>query len=153
MKDRLFRSATVATQVESQRPNDSDLYATRHYLPLIARILLSSLFLWSGVNKILHPAETQAYMIAYGMPLTWFFLPAAIVLEIGGSLSVLLGVYARLGAAALALFTFIATFIFHSNFANEVEQIMFLKNLSIIGGLLMIVQYGAGRLAWRLGQR
>lgn len=149
MKGDHLRSTTQATNLQPQKPYNTGLHTTRNYLPLIARILLSSLFLWSGFNKILHPADTQAYMAAYGMPFTWLFLPAAIALEISAGLSLLLGFYARLGAAALAIFTFIATFIFHSNFANPIEQIMFMKNLSIIGGLLMVIQYGSGNIAWR----
>ncbi|MBW4521026.1 MAG: DoxX family protein [Scytolyngbya sp. HA4215-MV1] len=132
-----------------QRVSTTGLYATRNILPLIARILLVAIFLWSGVNKILHPAETQTYMAAFGMPLTWFFLPAAIALELLGSLSVLLGIYPRLGASALAFFTFIAGLIFHSNFSDPTEQIMFMKNLAMIGGLLLVVQSGVGNIVWR----
>lgn len=128
-------------------------YVTRNYIPLIARILLSAIFLWSGVNKIFDPAGTQAYMSAYGMPLTGLFLVGAIALEILGGLSVLLGIYPRVGAAALAFFTFITGFIFHSDFSDPMQQIMFMKNLTMVGGLLMVVQYGAGNLVWRVGRR
>ncbi len=142
------RSSSFETQTE-QASSTAGLYATRNLLPLIARILLVAIFLWSGVNKILHPAETQAYMAAFGMPLTWLFLPAAIALELLGGLSVLLGIYPRLGASALAFFTLIAGFIFHSNFSDPIEQIMFMKNLAMIGGLLLVVQYGVGNTVWR----
>ncbi|HEY9644703.1 MAG TPA: DoxX family protein [Coleofasciculaceae cyanobacterium] len=146
------RSSSLETQTE-QRSSTTGLYATRNLLPLIARILLVAIFLWSGVNKILHPAETQAYMAAFGMPLTWLFLPAAIVLELLGGLSVLLGIYPRLGAAALAFFTLITGFIFHSNFTDPLEQIMFMKNLAMVGGLLLVVQYGVGNTIWRSRER
>lgn len=129
------------------------LYATRNTLPLIARILLSALFLWSGVNKVFNFAPTQQYMASYGMPLTGLLLVGAILVELGGGLSVLLGVYPRVGAAALAAFTLIAGFIFHSDFSDQIQQIMFMKNIAIIGGLLMIVQYGVGNIGLRLGQR
>jgi putative oxidoreductase len=148
MKDQSFRSSSLEAQPEL-RSSTTGLYATRNILPLIARILLVAIFLWSGVNKILHPAETQAYMAAFGMPLTWFFLPAAIALELLGGLSVLLGIYPRLGAAALAFFTLITGFIFHSNFTDPLEQIMFMKNLAMVGGLLLVVQYGVGNTVWR----
>ncbi len=152
MKDHSFRSSSLETPTEL-RSSTTGLYATRNILPLIARILLVAIFLWSGVNKILHPAETQAYMAAFGMPLTWFFLPAAIALELLGGLSVLLGIYPRLGASALAFFTLITGFIFHSNFSDPIEQIMFMKNLTMVGGLLMVVQYGVGNTVWRLRGR
>ncbi|MDX2098247.1 MAG: DoxX family protein [Leptolyngbyaceae cyanobacterium bins.59] len=148
MKGHSFRSSSLETQTE-QYTSRTGLYATRNLLPLIARILLVAIFLWSGANKILHPEETQAYMAAFGMPLTWVFLPAAIALELLGGLSILLGIYPRLGAAALAFFTLITGFIFHSNFADPLEQIMFMKNLAMVGGLLLVVQYGVGNTVWR----
>lgn len=148
MKEHSFRSSSLETQTE-QHSSTTGLYATRNLLPLIARILLVAIFLWSGVNKILHPTETQAYMTAFGMPFTWLFLPAAIALEILGGLSVLLGVCPRLGASALAFFTLITGFIFHSNLSDPIEQIMFMKNLTMVGGLLMVVQYGVGNTIWR----
>lgn len=152
MKEHSVRPSFPKNQIE-QRSSTTGLYTTRNILPLIARILLVAIFLWSGVNKILHPAETQAYMAAFGMPLTWLFLPAAIALELLGGLSVLLGIYPRLGASALAFFTLISGLIFHSNFTDPLEQIMFMKNLAMIGGLLMIVQYGVGNTVWRLRGR
>lgn len=148
MKQHSFRSVPFDTNVD-QRSLETGLYATRNLLPLVARILLVAIFLWSGVNKILHPAETQAYMAAFGMPLTWLFLPAAIILELLGALSVLLGIYPRLGAAALAFFTLLTGFIFHSNFSDPLEQVMFMKNLAMTGGLLFVVQYGVGNTVWR----
>lgn len=127
--------------------SNSGLHATRNHIPLIARVLLSALFLWSGVNKILHPAQTQQYMAAHGMPLTGLFLIAAIIVELGGGLSVLLGYRSRLGAAALALFLIPATLIFHTSFSDPMQQIQFMKNLAIFGGLLMILQFGSGQIA------
>lgn len=127
--------------------SNSGLHATRNHIPLIARVLLSALFLWSGVNKILHPAQTQQYMAAHGMPLTGLFLIAAIIVELGGGLSVLLGYRSRLGAAALALFLIPATLIFHTSFSDPMQQIQFMKNLAILGGLLMILQFGSGQIA------
>jgi putative oxidoreductase len=126
---------------------DAIFHPIQNYVLLIARALLSALFIWSGINKILDPAGTQQYMAAYGMPWTSVFLVAAIVTELGGGLSVLLGYRSRLGAAVLALFLIPATLIFHTNFADPIQQIMFMKNLAIFGGLLMIVQLGSGQVA------
>jgi putative oxidoreductase len=126
---------------------DAIFHPIQNYVLLIARALLSALFIWSGINKILDPAGTQQYMAAYGMPWTSVFLVAAIVTELGGGLSVLLGYRSRLGAAVLALFLIPATLIFHTNFADPIQQIMFMKNLAIFGGLLMIVQIGSGQIA------
>ncbi len=126
---------------------DRGLYNSKNVISLIARILLSALFIWSGINKILNPAGTQQYMTANGLPLVGLLYLATVVVEVGGGLSVLLGYKARWGAIALALFLIPATLIFHTNFADQMQQIAFMKNLAIFGGLLMIVQYGAGRIS------
>ena len=121
-------------------------YAIDNYLSLLARIFLSAIFMWSGVNKILNPVATQENMSAHGMPLTLVFLVAAIAFEILGGLSVLLGIKTRWGAAMLITFLIPATLIFHTDFSTELEQAMFLKNLAMLGGLLMLIQYGGGDL-------
>jgi putative oxidoreductase len=126
---------------------NTEFHPVQNYILLVSRGLLSALFIWSGINKILDPVSTQQYMTAHGMPWTEVFLIAAIITELGGGLSVLLGYRSRLGAAALALFLIPATLIFHTNFADPIQQIMFMKNLAISGGLLMIVQIGSGQIA------
>jgi putative oxidoreductase len=127
--------------------SDRTLYASKNVISLIARILLSALFIWSAINKISNPAGTQQYMTANGLPLVGLLYVATVVVELGGGLSVLLGYKARIGAIALAIFLIPATLIFHTNFADQIQQIMFMKNFAIFGGLLMIVQYGAGRIS------
>lgn len=124
----------------------TELYTVNNYISLLARIFLSAIFLWSGINKILHPIITQENMIAHGMPLTSVFLVGAIALEIFGGLSVLLGIKTRWGAAMLIVFLIPATLIFHTDFSTEIEQAMFFKNLAMLGGLLMLIQYGGGNL-------
>lgn len=136
---------------QAKNPREGD-YTRRNLISLISRVLISALFLMSGVNKILHPVATQEYMASYGMPLTGLFMLAAIVVELGGGLSVLLGYKARWGATALAIFLVPATLIFHTNFGDQIQTIMFMKNLAILGGLLMIIQYGSGRIALDRGQ-
>lgn len=88
-------------------------------------------------------------MTAYGMPAVQLLWLAAIVLELGAGVALLLGFRARIAAAALIAFTLIASFIFHSDFADQIQQIMFMKNLAIIGGLLMVTQHGPGNIALR----
>lgn len=125
----------------------SRYYNSKNVLSLISRVLLSAIFLVSGVNKILHPVATQQYMAAHGIPLVGLFIVGANAIEILGGLSVLLGYKARWGALALALFLIPATLIFHSNFADQMQLIHFMKNLAILGGLLMVIQYGAGQIS------
>ncbi|WP_072013823.1 DoxX family protein [Myxosarcina sp. GI1] len=139
---------TVSTEVSNDKKSlRRELYATENYLPLLARISLSALFIWSGINKILHPIITQQYMSAHGMPLTSIFLIAAIALELLGACSLLLGIKPRWGATLLIIFLVPATLIFHTNFSTELQQAMFLKNLAMLGGLLMVIQYGGGNIA------
>ena len=123
------------------------------YLSLLSRIFLSTIFLWSGINKIINPVDTMEKMSAHGMPLTSILLVAAIALEIIGGLSVLLGIKTRWGAVMLVIFLVPATLIFHTDFSTELEQAMFFKNLAMLGGLLMLIQYGGGKIALWKGDR
>ena len=118
-------------------------------IPLLARICLSTIFLWSGINKILNPVGTQETMAGKGLPFTGLLLVLAIATEITGGLSVLLGYKARWGAGILLGFLIPTTLIFHNNLADRMTQIMFLKNLAIMGGLLMVMEYGAGQIVVR----
>ena len=134
---------------DSTKVKDSDgdkWYAIDNYLTLLARIFISALFIWSGTNKIINPVATQENMSAHGMPFTLVFLVGAIALEILGGLSVLLGIKTRWGAGMLIVFLIPATLIFHTNLGTEIEQAMFLKNLGILGGLLMLIRYGGGSI-------
>ena len=143
-----LKIVTPASDVNSENvQRDRKNNSLDNLLSLAARVLLSALFLMSGINKILNPADTQQYMASYGMPLTGLFLMGAIALELAGGLSVLLGYKARWGAIALIIFLIPATLIFHTNFADQMQTIQFMKNLAILGGLLMIVQNGSGDIA------
>lgn len=117
-----------------------------NYIPLVARIFLSVIFLRSGISKILDFSGTQQFMSANGIPLalTGLLLVGSIIFELAGGLSVLLGYKVRWGAIALIIFLIPATLIFHTNFAEEMQVIQFLKNLALMGGLLMVVYFGSG---------
>lgn len=91
-------------------------------------------------------------MASKNMPFVPLFLVAAILFEVGGGLSVALGYKAKLGAAALIIFLIPATPIFHNSWTyqgmeQEVQMIMFMKNLAIMGGLLSVIGLGAGPLS------
>jgi putative oxidoreductase len=121
-------------------------------LSLIGRILLAAMFLLSGINKIADPQGTQQYMTSMGMTwLTGLFYAGAILLEVGGALSLLLGYRTRIGAWLLIAFMIPTTLIFHTNFADPNQMIHFLKNLSVLGGLLYVATYGAGALSMDAG--
>lgn len=119
---------------------------------LAGRILLAYIFVLSGYGKITNFAGTAGYMAKYGMPMIEFFLVCAIVLELAGSLMLVLGWKARWGALALIVFTVPTTLIFHAYWAVPPEQaygqmIQFQKNLAILGGLLFALFSGPGRLS------
>jgi putative oxidoreductase len=120
---------------------------------LVARVLLSSIFLFSGVKKVFAFSATQGYMAQYGMKMTGLFLVLAILFEVGGGLSVLLGYFPRLGALALFLFLVPATAVFHRDFANPAQVIQFAKNVTIMGGLVAILAAGGGEFVFRRKRR
>jgi len=116
----------------------------QRFVPFVGRVLLSAIFLLSGLGKIGNFEGTQQYMAAFGMPFTGFFLVCAIIFEVFGGLSLLLGFKARWGASALIIFLIPATLVFHTNFSEQIQMIMFMKNLAIMGGLCLVVAYGSG---------
>lgn len=120
---------------------------------LVARVLLSSVFLLSGMKKIFAFSATQAYMAKYGMHMTGLFLVLAILFEIGGGLSVLLGVFPRLGALALFLFLIPATVVFHRDFGNPAQVVQFFKNVAILGGLVALLVTGGGEFVVHRGRK
>lgn len=120
--------------------------------PAAGRALLSLIFVLSAFGKLANLSGTAQYMDSAHMPLVPFFLGGAIVLELLGGVSVLLGFKARYGAMALILFLIPATLIFHNFWAFEgaqqqMQMINFLKNVAIMGGLLLLVAHGSGPLS------
>ena len=115
------------------------------FTELTARVLLGHIFLLAGINKIPAYDGTAAYMDSMGVP--GMLLPAVIILEIAGGLMVILGFKTNIAAAALAGFSIIAAVIFHSNLGDQMQMILFMKNMAISGGLLLLVTYGAGSLS------
>ncbi|MBP6366967.1 MAG: DoxX family protein [Nitrosomonas sp.] len=109
---------------------------------LVARILLGQIFLISGFFKMTGYEGTQGYMEAMGVP--GVLLPLVILLEVGGGLAIITGWQTRWIAFLLAVFTVAAGVIFHSNFADQIQMIMFMKNLAIAGGFLLLAVHGAG---------
>lgn len=113
------------------------------------RCLLAAIFLFAGLGKIGGYAGTQAYMESSGVP--GALLPLVILLEAGGGLAIILGWKTRQVALALAAFSLLAAVLFHSNLAEKMQMILFMKNVSIAGGFLLLVAQGAG--AWSLDAR
>lgn len=114
----------------------------RNTAEVTGRVLLVALFAISGFGKIAAHDATAGYMTAMGVPA--IALPLVIGLELLGSIAIVLGWHTRVVAFLLAGFTLLTGIAFHANFADQVQTIMFLKNVSIAGAFLMLVANGAG---------
>jgi putative oxidoreductase len=119
-------------------------------LPLVSRILIAVLFLVAGITKAMGYAGTVGYMAKVGFPAPQLMTVIAIVIEIGGAVLLIVGWKTRWVAWALVVFVLVATFAAHRFWEFDAAQMMnqrtqFLKNFAIIGGLLMLAAFGAGR--------
>jgi putative oxidoreductase len=112
------------------------------FTQLVARLFLGHIFLLAGISKLSDYTATQGYMEAMGVP--GMLLPLVILLEIAGGAAVIIGWQTRYAAVALAAFTVVAAAIFHNNLADQIQMIMFMKNIAITGGLLLLAVHGAG---------
>jgi len=119
--------------------------ALRNVAELGGRVLLAVLFLVSGLGKIASYAITAGYLAAVGLPSA--LLPVVIATEVLGAIAIVAGWRTRITAFLLAGFTLLSALIFHNDFADQVQLVMFLKNVSIAGGFLLLVANGAGRLS------
>jgi putative oxidoreductase len=122
-------------------------------LSLVGRLLLAALFLPAGIGKLIGFAGTVGYISSKGLPLPEVGAAIAVVVEVLGGLALILGFGTRLAAIVLAFFTLAATVCFHNFWAvpaeqQMVQQLMFMKNIAVTGGLLTLAAWGAG--AWSL---
>ncbi|GAB2177843.1 DoxX family protein [Dongia sp. agr-C8] len=118
------------------------------FAPLLGRILIAvGLFIPAGFAKITGFQGSVEYAASAGMPLPALAIAAAIAIEFGGGLLLLVGYKTRWVAAAMALFSVVAAVFFHRDFADMGQMINFQKNLAIAGGLLVFVYFGAGPLS------
>jgi putative oxidoreductase len=127
--------------------NDSSRYTS-----LVGRIFLSIVFLLSGVMKITAFSQILPMMQAKGFPLPGVSLGIAAAVELIGAALLITGYQARLSAWVLFVYLIVATFVFHNFWAaqgmeQQTQLINFLKNVAIMGGLLMVAAFGPGRLA------
>tara|TARA_B100001250_G_scaffold132402_1_gene113104 strand:+ start:183 stop:563 length:381 start_codon:yes stop_codon:yes gene_type:complete len=107
-----------------------------HIIEAFGRILISSLFLIEGVRKFFFQEETIMYMEEYGVPEILFF--PSIILEVLFPILLIIGYKTRFSASIMAFFTLTVALIFHTNFDNQMELVIFLKDMAIAGGFLII---------------
>ncbi|MEL6909980.1 MAG: DoxX family protein [Cyanobacteria bacterium J06631_6] len=117
------------------------------YIPLAARICLCIIFINSGIGKIFGFTDTASMMAGQGLPIPQVLLIFTIAFQLLGGLSLLLGYKVKIGSILLILFLIPATLVFHNPIANPDELNSFLKNIGLIGGLLMTIYAGAGALS------
>lgn len=130
--------------------------ALKNPLALAGRLLLASLFLPAGIGKLTGFAGTIAYISSAGLPMPALAAAAALTVEIGGGAALIAGAGTRIAALVLALFTLVASFVFHAYWAvpadqQYVTQLLFFKNIAVAGGLLTLAAWGAG--AWSIDAR
>lgn len=115
------------------------------YFSTLGRILISAIFLLSGISKVSAYEATQSYMAAMGVP--GGALPLVIAFEIGASVAIVIGFQTRLAAFTLAGFSLVTAVLFHGELGDQTQFIMFMKNVAIAGGFLFLVANGPGALA------
>lgn len=118
-------------------------------LTLIGRLLFVALFLPAGIGKLTGFAGTVGYISSVGLPLPTLAAAAALVVEIVGSLALLAGYGTRVAALILAAFTLVASYFFHAYWSVPADQVfvtqlLFFKNVAVVGGLLVLAAHGAG---------
>lgn len=113
-------------------------------LPFAGRILLAAIFIISSLGKIAAPEATQGYIASVGLPVPVLSYLAAIVIELGGGVLLLVGWRTRVVAAGLAAFSIISALVFHHALGDQNQLFHFLKNLAMAGGLIQVLAFGAG---------
>lgn len=139
--------------MSSQMATNPSSVAYDAVLPLVGRMLLSTIFLISGVGKVAAPAATIGYIASTGLPFPQLGLAIAVLTELGVGAALLLGYRTRVAAAWLALFCLVTPALFHSSFGDQNQFIHFLKNVAICGGLLQVASFGPGRFSLDERQR
>ena len=130
--------------------------ALQNPVSLVGRILLAALFLPAGIGKLTGFAGTVGYITSVGLPLPQVAAAIALVVEIVGGIALITGFGTRFAALALAVFTVVASAFFHNYWAvpaeqQMIQQLMFFKNIAVVGGLLTLAAWGAG--SWSLDAR
>ena len=125
-------------------------------LALVGRLLLAMLFLPAGISKLTDFAGTVGYISSVGLPLPQVGAALALAVEIVGGVALIVGYRTRVVAIALAVFTLVASFFFHNYWAlpadqQMIPQLLFMKNIAVVGGLLTLAAWGAG--AWSMDAR
>jgi putative oxidoreductase len=117
------------------------------YLVPLGRVLMSSLFIWAGIGKLMNPGGTAQYFAHANIPVPEVTVWIVMIIELIGGLAILVGFKTRWVAAVLAIFCLITAFGVHLPAGDTPNMVNFYKNLVMAGGFLYVVAYGAGTLS------
>ena len=123
------------------------MHSIRTYLPLLGRVLMSSIFIWSGIGKLRNSGGTAHYFASLHIPVPDLTVWLVIAVEVLGGLAILLGFKARWAAAVLALYCLATGFGVHLPVGDQPNLINFYKNLVMAGGFLYVIAFGAGAVS------
>lgn len=112
--------------------------------PLLGRLMLAAIFIWSGFGKLMQPAGTIGYMAKIGLSMPQAAYWLAVVVELGGGILIALGLFTRPVAAVLAIWCLATAAIVHLHPGDIEQMINAYKNLAMAGGFLYVAAYGAG---------
>jgi putative oxidoreductase len=134
------------------------LDALKDLAALVGRVLLAWMYIDAGFGKIGGFARTATALASKGLPLVNVLVVLTIAVELGGGLAIVAGWKTRWAALAVLVFTIVATALFHNFWAAapdqvRVQQLMFWKNVAVMGGLLVLAAFGPGRYALDGGRR
>ena len=114
---------------------------------LVGRVLLSAMFIIAGFGKLTAISATAGWFGSIGLPMPTVTTVLVGLVELLGGLAILIGFQTRIAAIVLAVFTVAATAIAHMDLSDQMQMLLFQKNLSITGGLLILAAFGAGALS------
>lgn len=116
-------------------------------VPLIGRVLISAIFILSGLSKLAAPAMTIGYIQSVGLPFPLGAFVLSAFVELVGGFALLVGLRTRIVAAVLVIFSLATAIFFHRALGDQNQFIHFFKNVAMAGGLLHVVSFGGGRLS------
>jgi putative oxidoreductase len=120
---------------------------SRDWVGLLGRLLMSAIFIQSGLGKAMAPAATIAYFAKDGVFMPGAVYAVSLLIEIGCGVLFLIGWRARLTALVLAVWCLATAMVAHYHPGDQNQMIHFMKNICMMGGFLQVVAFGAGRLS------
>jgi putative oxidoreductase len=127
------------------------MQGTENTAALLGRIAMSVIFIHGGWGKLLAPAATRTMLASHHLPMVKLGWILAVVVELGGGLAILLGLFTRAVGLVLAIWCVATALIAHTHFADRNQEIHFMKNMAMMGGFLYVAAFGAR--AWSLDAR